>query len=214
MSDEQNLIKEINEEVRQDNYKRIWDKYKKYFFVTVFLLIFSITLINVLKYKKEKNIEKQSDLFFQATQYIQNEDFDNAKEILKEINNSQTSGYSDLSFLHLIDLVNKKKISLDSNDLKLKKNSLFYGLMVLQEFNNRINTDIENIDNINDIIELSKPSSNWKYLAHESLASYYLKKNKSESALQSLDVIINSNDASELIKERAKTLLEMIESDK
>ena len=34
--------------------------------------------------------------------------------ILKEINYSQTTGYSDLSFLYILDLVNKKKISLDN----------------------------------------------------------------------------------------------------
>ena len=136
------------------------------------------------------------------------------KKILKEINYSQTTGYSDLSFLYLIDLVNKKKISLDLNELKVKKNSLFYGLIKLQKFNNEINSNIENIDNLNEIIDLSKPSSNWKYLAHELLSSYYLKKNDLENALQSLNAIINSKDSSEYIRERARTIVEMLKKEK
>ena len=214
MSDEKNLIREVDEEVRQDNYKRIWNKYKKYIFISITILLTLVVSINVYKFNKEKNIEKQSELFFQATQYIQLEDYQNAKKILKEINYSQTTGYSDLSFLYLIDLVNKKKISLDINDLKVKKNSLFYGLIKLQKFNNEINSNIDNINNINEIIDLSRPDSNWKYLAHELLSSYYLKKNDSENALQSLNVIINSEDSGEYIRERARTIVEILKKNK
>jgi len=214
MSDDQNLIKEVDEEVRQDNYKRAWSKYKKYFFISVTILLILVASINFFKYNKEKKIEKQSELFYQATQYIDQNDYQNAEKILKKINYSQITGYSDLSFLYLIDLVNKKKISLDLNDLKVKKNSLFYGLIKLQKFNNEINSNIENIDSIEEIIDLSKPSSNWKYLAHELLSSYYLKKDDSENALQSLNAIVNSDDSSEYIRERAKTIIEMIKKNK
>jgi len=214
MSDDQNLIKEVDEEIRQDNYKRAWSKYKKYFFISVTILLILVALINFFKYNKEKKIEEQSELFYQATQYINQDDYQNAEKILKKINYSQTTGYSDLSFLYLIDLVNKKKISLDLNDLKVKKNSLFYGLIKLQKFNNEIDLNIENIHNINEIINLSKPSSNWKYLAHELLSSYYLKKNDSKNALQSLNAIVNSEDSSEYIRERAKTIIEMIKKNK
>ena len=214
MSDEKNLIREVDEEVRQDNYKRIWNKYKKYIFISITILLTLVVSINFYKFNKEKKIEKQSELFFQATQYIELEDYQNAKKILKEINYSQITGYSDLSFLYLIDLVNKKKISLDINDLKVKKNSLFYGLIKLQKFNNEINSNIDNINNINEIIDLSRPDSNWKYLAHELLSSYYLKKNDSENALQSLNVIINSEDSGEYIRERARTIVEILKKNK
>ena len=214
MSDDQNLIKEVDEEVRQDDYKRIWNRYKKYIFISITILLILVISINVYKFNKEKKIEKQSELFFQATLYIELEDYQNAKKILKEINFPQTPGYSDLSFLYLVDLVNKKKISLDLNDLKVKKNSLFYGLITLQKFNNEINSNIENIDSIEEIIDLSKPSSTWKYLAHELLSSYYLKKNDLDNALQSLNIIINSEDSGEFIQERAKTVTEMIKKNK
>ena len=37
MSDDQNLIKEVEEEIRQDDYKRIWNRYKKYIFLLIIL---------------------------------------------------------------------------------------------------------------------------------------------------------------------------------
>jgi len=39
MSDDQNLIKEVDEEVRQDDYKRIWNRYKKYIFIELIVLL-------------------------------------------------------------------------------------------------------------------------------------------------------------------------------
>ena len=58
---------------------------------------------------------------------------------------------------------------------------------------------------------ISKPSSNWSFIANELLASYYLKKNDLDSAKQSLNYIMESKDSSDFIKERARTILEMIE---
>jgi len=214
MTDDQYLIKEIDEEVKQDDYKKIWNKYKKYIFILIITLLIFVTSINIFKYNKEKKIEKQSELFFQATQYIEREKYQNAKKILIEINNDQESGYSDLAFLYILDLVNKKKISLDLNNLKVRKKSIFYALITLQKFNNEINSNIEKISNVNEIIDLSKPSSSWKYIAHELLSSYYLKQNDFDNAIQSLNVIINSEDSGEFIRERARTVIEMIKENK
>ena len=108
----------------------------------------------------------------------------------------------------------KKKINLDFDDLEVNKNSIFYGLIILQKFNNEINSNIENINNLSEIKDLAKPSSDWSYLANELLSSYYIKKNDFEKAIQSLSFIIDSEDSSEYIKERAKTLVEMIKKNK
>ena len=102
----------------------------------------------------------------------------------------------------------------DLENLKVSKNSLFYGLIKLQKFNYEINSNKENINNIDEIIEFTKPTSTWKYLAHELLASYYIKKKDFDNALQSLDAIINSNESSEFVKERAKTIFEMLKQKK
>ena len=214
MSEDHNLIKEIEEEVKQDEYKNLWNKYKIYIFISVIFILFTVGSLNFFKYKKEQLAEKQSELFFQATQFIEDEEYSKAKEILKEINKSKNNGYSELSFLYLIDLVEKKKINIDFDDLEVNKNSIFYGLIILQKFNNEINSNIENINNLNEIKDLAKPSSDWSYLANELLSSYYIKKNDFEKAIQSLSFIIDSEDSSEYIKERAKTLVEMIKKNK
>jgi len=211
MTDEQNLIKEVNEEVRQDNYKRIWNKYKKYIISLIVIVLVIVSAININNYSKEKKINKQSELFFQALDNIEKNNYAEAYKILLDINQSQVSGFSDLSSFYILDLINKEHVPLNFEDLKINKKSFFYGLIILQKFNNQINFEIENINNIYEIFDLSKPSSIWKFFAHELLASYYIKKNDTNSALQSINTILSSDEPSELMKERAKTLKETIE---
>ena len=213
MSD-QNFIKEINEEVRQDDLKNVWKKYRKFIISFIVLILFSVGSINFLDSLNEKKVKKQSELFFEAIEYIEQEDYENAQSLLKDINNSKIKGFSDLSYLYLIDLINKKKISTDLAKINLDKKSLFYDLIILQEFNNYINSDYKNKPNIEEIIKISKPSSNWSFIANELLASYYLKNKDIDNAKQSLNYIIDSKDSSDFIKERAKTILEMIERNK
>ncbi len=213
MSD-QNFIKEINEEVRQDDLKNVWKKYRKFIISFIVLILFSVGSINFLDSLNEKKVKKQSELFFEAIEYIEQEDYENAQSLLKDINNSKIKGFSDLSYLYLIDLINKKKISTDLAKINLDKKSLFYDLIILQEFNNYLNSDYKNKPNIEEIIKISKPSSNWSFIANELLASYYLKNKDIDNAKQSLNYIIDSKDSSDFIKERAKTILEMIERNK
>ena len=80
----------------------------------------------------------------------------------------------------------------------------------MQKFNHKINSDLKSINDEKKIINIANSSSNWKYLAYELLGSYYLKKNENDKALQSLNAIIDADDSKQFIKERAKTLVEII----
>ena len=41
MTEEENLIKEVNEEIKQDEYKKLWKKYSKLIITAIFLIITS-----------------------------------------------------------------------------------------------------------------------------------------------------------------------------
>ena len=66
-----------------DNWLCFTTKYKKYIFISIIILLTLVIAINVYKFNKEKKIEKQSELFFQANQYIELEDYQNAKKNFK-----------------------------------------------------------------------------------------------------------------------------------
>ena len=63
---------------------------------------------------------------------------------------------------------------------------------------------------IDKIIKISRPGSPWRFTAHELLTSYYIKNNDLNSAIQSLNIITEDNEAPPFMKERALLLLESI----
>ena len=85
MSDQKNFIREIDEEVRQDNLKDAWKKYRKFIISFIFSIIFLVSVINFLDFLNEKKVKKQSELFFQAIEYVEQEDYENAQNLFKEI---------------------------------------------------------------------------------------------------------------------------------
>ncbi len=209
MGEEENLIKEINEEIKQDNYKKLWNKYGKYLIGLLIIIIFFVSSGTIYKNYKTNKIEKQSELYFQAIEFIKNEDYAKAEKILNEINNSKDSGYSILSALQIIHLKNKGKVNVNIENIILDKNPFFEDYFLLQKFNQNLNEKKNNIL-IDKIIKISRPGSPWRFTAHELLTAYYIKNNDLNSAIQSLNIITEDNEAPPFMKERALLLLESI----
>ena len=209
MGEEENLIKEINEEIKQDNYKKLWDKYGKYLIGLLLIIVFSVSSGTLYKNYKANKIEKQSDLYFQAIEFIKNENYSEAERIFSEINNSKDSGYSILSALQMIDLKNKGKMEGNTKNIIIDKNPYFDDYFLLQKFNQDLSENKNNIL-IDEIIKISQPGSPWRFTAQELLAAYYLKNNDLNSAIQSLNAITEDNEAPLFMKERALLLLKSI----
>ena len=66
------------------------------------------------------------------------------------------------------------------------------------------------LNKLDKIIKISRPGSPWRFTANELLTSYYIKNNDLNSAIQSLNIITEDNEAPPFMKERALLLLESI----
>ena len=108
VTEEENLIKEVDEEIKQDDYKRLWKKYGKYLISSFILIILLVSLGTTYKNYKIKKTEELSQLYFNALEKIENENYEEAEKILTEIYNDK-GGYSDLSVLQQLYLNNKQK---------------------------------------------------------------------------------------------------------
>lgn len=206
MSEEEHLIKEVDEEVRQDNYKILWSKYGKYIITFVIVVILFVSSGTIYKNYKISQYKKQSELYFEAINYIEKEEYAEAKKTLDKIVVLKNSGYKDLSLLNILNLKSKNKISYDLDKIEPTKNTYLDDFIILQKFNQQIGLENENIA-IDNIIRISQPSSPWRFTAHELLAAYYVKKNNFNKAIQSLNAIVEDNESPILMKKRAKTLL-------
>ena len=206
MSDEQNLIKEVNEEIKQDEYNKLWKKYRTYIFSLVILVILFVSTGTFYKNYKIKKYEKQSELFFEAIKLIDNNSHKEAEKVLLDLISSK-GGYSDLSKIILESIKAKNK---DHSDTKSKKldNIYLQDYFILQKFTS------EKEKYLDEVKRISKPSSFWRFTAHELLGSYYLEKNDIKNAIQSFSSITNDKDAPIDMKERSLILLKKLEENK
>jgi len=209
MNEEENLIKEVNEEIQQDDYKKLWNKYGKYLISLFIIIILTVSSGTIYKNYRISKIEKESILYFEALELIKNENFVDAQKILKRINDSKSSGYSMLSALQILDLENKGKNEFNSKNLNIDKNPFFENYYILQKFSQNLEKNKDDIS-INKIINISQPGSPWRFSAHELLAAYYLKKNDLNNAIQSLNTIIEDDEVPIFAKERAILLFESL----
>ena len=212
MSEEENLVKEINKEIKQDEYKKLWKKYGNYFIGSCLIIILFISSITMYKNYRTNMIEKQSELYFEAIEFVKNENYPEAEKILNKISNSKNSGYSDLSALQITHLKNKGKANIDIKNISINKNPFLKDYFVLQKFNQNLTEEQNNIS-INEIIKIARPGAPWRFTAHELLAAYYIKNNDLDSAQQSLISIIEDSEAPLFIKERALLLNDTLKED-
>tara|TARA_B100000315_G_scaffold253407_1_gene292130 strand:+ start:290 stop:934 length:645 start_codon:yes stop_codon:yes gene_type:complete len=209
MTEEENLIKEVNKEIKQDEYKKLWKKYSKLIIIAIFLIITFVASGTIYKNYKISKFEKQSELYFDALDHLKNENYNEAEKILIKINNLDNGGYSNLSAFNLIDIKSKKNSSIDINKIKLNNNKFLEDFFILKKFNYLLNNQIDDVS-INEIIKISKPKSSWRFTAHELLASYYIEKNDIDNAIQSLNFIIKDPDSPSLMKERVLIILKTL----
>ena len=135
MTEEENLIKEVNEEIKQDEYKKLWKKYSKLIITAIFLIITFVASGTIYKNYKISKFEKQSELYFEALDHLKNENYNEAEKALIEINNLDNGGYSNLSAFNLIDIKSKKNSSIDINKIKLNNNQFLEDFFLLKKFN-------------------------------------------------------------------------------
>ena len=210
VTEEENLIKEVDEEIKQDDYKRLWKKYGKYLISSFILIILLVSLGTTYKNYKIKKTEELSQLYFNALEKIENENYEEAEKILTEIYNDK-GGYSDLSVLQQLYLNNKQNKDHNIKNNKLNKNIFLKDYFILQIFNKNLSLEKNNIS-IDEIVRIARPNSPWRFTAHELLASYYLKNNDTNNAIQSLNAIIEDESSPISMKERALLILKSLKN--
>ena len=99
------------------------------------IIILFISSITMYKNYRTNMIEKQSELYFEAIEFVKNENYPEAEKILNKISNSKNSGYSDLSALQIMHLKNKGEANIDIKNISINKNPFLKDYFVLQKFN-------------------------------------------------------------------------------
>ena len=207
------IFDEVSEDLRKDQYKQIWLKYKKIIISLVSIFVLSVIAFKYIQHYQEKKKIEVATLYFNGLNEIKNKNYDKAEDIFKEIIKSANLGYTVLSHFKLASIYLNKKdfqsmernynkiINLDKINKSYKEYALFLKI-----------TNSPNINN-DKKIELLKPiltsPGEFQPIASELEILYLIENKKFENAKNKLEKLLKQKNISNNQKNRLNTINEI-----
>ena len=207
------IFDEVSEDLRKDQYKQIWLKYKKIIISLVSIFVLSVIAFKYIQHYQEKKKIEVATLYFNGLNEIKNKNYDKAEDIFKEIIKSADLGYTVLSHFKLASIyLNKKDFqSMESNYNKIinldkiNKSYKEYALFLKITNSPNINNDKK--------IALLKPiltsPSEFQPIASELEILYLIENKKFKNAKNKLEKLLKQKNISNNQKNRLNTINEI-----
>tara|TARA_B100001939_G_scaffold253713_1_gene220680 strand:- start:700 stop:1341 length:642 start_codon:yes stop_codon:yes gene_type:complete len=207
------IFDEVSEDLRKDQYKQIWLKYKKIIISLVSIFVLSVIAFKYIQHYQEKKKIEVATLYFNGLNEIKNKNYDKAEDIFKEIIKSADLGYTVLSHFKLASIyLNKKDFqSMESNYNKIinldkiNKSYKEYALFLKITNSPNINNDKK--------IALLKPiltsPGEFQPIASELEILYLIENKKFENAKNKLEKLSKQKNISNNQKNRLNTINEI-----
>ena len=207
------IFDEVSEDLRKDQYKQIWLKYKKIIISLISIFVLSVIAFKYIQHYQEKKKIEVATLYFNGLNEIKNKNYDKAEDIFKEIIKSADLGYTVLSHFKLASIYLNKKdfqsmernynkiINLDKINKSYKEYALFLKI-----------TNSPNINN-DKKISLLKPiltsPGEFQPIASELEILYLIENKKFENAKNKLEKLLKQKNISNNQKNRLNTINEI-----
>ena len=79
------IFDEVSEDLRKDQYKQIWLKYKKFIISFIFIFVLSLMTFKYVEYYQEKKKTEIAILYFEGIDEIKNKNYKKAEDIFNKI---------------------------------------------------------------------------------------------------------------------------------
>ena len=207
------IFDEVSEDLRKDQYKQIWLKYKKIIISFISIFVLSVIAFKYIQHYQEKKKIEVATLYFDGLNEIKNKNYEKAEVIFNEIIKSADLGYTVLSYFKLAYINFNKKdfqsmernynkiINLDNINKSYKEYALFLKI-----------TNSPNISN-DKKIALLKPiltsPGEFQPIASELEILYLIENKKFKNAKNKLEKLLKQKNISNNQKNRLNTINEI-----
>ena len=107
------IFDEVSEDLRKDQYKQIWLKYKKIIISFVCIFVLSVAAFKYIEHYQEKKKIEMATLYFDGLKKLKIKTMIKLKIYLRKLLKSADLGYSTLSYFKLAYInLNKKDFNL------------------------------------------------------------------------------------------------------
>ena len=207
------IFDEVTEELRQDQFKEIWKKYKKLFILALFLIISILSGYKGYEYYKNQKILKNSNLFFNALSKIDDNKLIEAEKDFLQLKGNGKTGYYLLSIFALAKLNLEKgnhtlmekyyKSIIDNKSFEKFYRDLALIYLILNS--KAINID----DKMRKLQPIITSPNKLQSFAAEIEILYLFESNKKKIAIKKLNDLINRSDIQNNQKNRLNIIKEI-----
>ena len=207
------IFDEVSEDLRKDQYKQIWLKYKKFIISFIFIFVLSVIAFKYIEYYQEKKKIEIATLYFDGLKEIENKNYDKAEVLFKEIINNADLGYTVLSYFKLANIKFNTKdfLSMERyydkiislNDI----NKAYKDYALILKISNSPN--INNHNKVKSLKPFLTSPSEFQPIASELEILYLIENNKMKIAKSKLDILLKQKNISNNQKNRLNTIDEI-----
>ena len=207
------IFDEVSEDLRKDQYKQIWLKYKKFIISFASICVLSVVAFKYIEYYQEKKKIEIATLYFDGIQEFENKNYEQAGVIFKKIIEDADFGYQVLSYFKLakINFIKKdfpsmemyydKIISLDNI------NKAYRDFALILKITNSPN--MNNSDKLKSLKPFLTSPSEFQPIASELEILYLIENKKMKVAKLKLESLLKQKNISNNQKNRLSTIDEI-----
>ena len=207
------IFDEVSEDLRKDQYKQIWLKYKKFIISFIFIFALSISAFKYIEYYQEKKKMEIAALYLDGVQEIENKNLEKAEVIFKKIIENADLGYTVLSYFKLAN-INLNKKDFQSMEMYYDKimsldniNKAYKDYALILKITNSPN--IKNDDKINSLKPFLTSPSQFQPIASELEILYFIENKKLKTAKIKLNKLLKQNNISNNQRNRLSAIDEI-----
>ena len=207
------IFDEVSEDLRKDQYKQIWLKYKKFIISFISIFILSVASFKYIEYYQEKKKIEIAILYFDGLQEIERKNYEKAEVLFKKIIDDADLGYKVLSYFKLANIkFNIKDFSsMESYYDKIisldKINKAYKDYALILKITNSPN--LKNDDKINSLKPFLTSPSEFQPIASELEILYLIENRKIKTAKIKLDKLLKQNNISNNQRNRLSAIDEI-----
>lgn len=218
MSDEDNIIREVEDDLRRERYQRLWKKYGPFVIGTIVVVLVAILGWQQWQAYQGRQREKEAESFLAAVDLLEDDKAAAAASAFGELADKAGPGYRAVARMHeaqaYLDQGNPERAlaaydalaSDGSVNPKLRTLAALKGALLLadsaspEELKKRLTAPL-------------RPRSPWRFAAQEIIAYAYYRTHEFAEARKAYQTLVNEYDAPAHVRDRARKMLSLIASE-
>lgn len=210
------FIKEIKEDIKNDNLKKLWDKYGLYIIVFVIVVLTATVSFESIKAWRLKSHNELSNTYAYALNLQNQGKFEESLKILEKIQANNKGIYSDIAEIQISNIMFEQGKNVEGiailekivNDNKTNQKIKEVSIIKLASYTLDTAPAKELKDMLNPLIVAN---GNWSNIAKELLAMLAIRESNIAEARTIYSEIVNTENVPENLKIRAQDMLSVLE---